>query len=576
MNRLKLFFPYIILIILSFLAIRPFFHPGFFPMHDDLQPSRIFVMYDALQSGQFPVRWVNYLGFGLGYPLFNFYAPLPYYIGAVSKFFIPDTIAAAKIMIVFGILIAPINMYILASKLSDKFNATVVAILYLYAPYHAVQIFVRGSIGELYAYSFLPLLFLALFYLLGNKETKKISILKWYEDEKKAIVLGSISLAAIFISHNILGMITFYLLLFFFIFLLICWFRKVYPARIIFLFTFMISLGIGLSAFFTIPAFLEKSYTRVDELSEGGSDFHQHFVYIDQLWDGPWGYAGSASGREDGMSFKIGKLHVIISMISFFSLLYLFFKKKLQKREAQFYVFIFLTLAISVYCMIEPSVFLWEHLPLFPFIQYPWRFLTFTVMSFSFISIIVLNLLQNHLRKIIGIIFILLIIWYNGKYFQPQVYLNVVEKDYVDKSLLQQKYSLVSYEYMPKDINPTLVNDDTGIKVNPDGNNKIVPITDNPTQKAYNVNAQTPFTATMNIAYFPAWRAKINSSAISSFETNGRVALYLPAGEYVLNVFYQSTPIEKISNTISIFSLFLLVYVSLFQGKSIVWRKKAQ
>lgn len=576
MNRLKFFFPYIILIFLSFLVIRPFFHTGFFPMHDDIQPSRIFVMYDALKSGQFPVRWVSYLGFGLGYPLFNFYAPLPYYIGGMINFFIPDTIVVTKIMIALGILSAPINMYILASKFSGKFSAIIAATLYLYAPYHAVQTFVRGSIGELYAYSFLPILFLALFFLLENKEAKKISILYLHKTEKKAIIIGSVSLAAIFISHNILGMITLYLLLLFFFFLLICLFVKIFRSRVVFLFIFMVSLGIGLSAFFTMPAFLEKNYTKVDDLRTDGSDFHQHFVYIDQLWDSPWGFAGSAEGREDGMSFKIGKLHIVIGMISFLCLLYIFFKKRMQKQETLFYLFILLILVISVYCMIEPSVFLWKRLPLFPFIQYPWRFLTFTVMSLSFISIIFIKMLQKPIHQIIGLVFIFLIIWYNGKYFQPQTYLNVVENDYIDNLLLQEKYSLVSYEYMPKDFNPTLLNNDMGIIVNPEGNNKIVPVTHKPTQKIYSVNAQTPFTATMNIAYFPAWKAKINSETFTPFETNGRVTLDLPAGEYVLNIFYQSTSIEKISNAISIFSLFLVVYVSLFQGKSIVWRKKAQ
>jgi uncharacterized membrane protein len=79
MNLLKRFLPLIIIIVLSFFAIKPLFHPGFFPIHDDTQVARVFEMTKSLQAGMFPVRWVSDLGYGLGYPIFNFYAPLSYY-----------------------------------------------------------------------------------------------------------------------------------------------------------------------------------------------------------------------------------------------------------------------------------------------------------------------------------------------------------------------------------------------------------------------------------------------------------------------------------------------------------------
>ena len=81
MNVLKKFFPFIFLFTVSVLAIYPFFHSGFFPIHDDTQVQRVFEMKTALKDGMFPVRWVPDLGYGYGYPIFNFYAPLPYYIG---------------------------------------------------------------------------------------------------------------------------------------------------------------------------------------------------------------------------------------------------------------------------------------------------------------------------------------------------------------------------------------------------------------------------------------------------------------------------------------------------------------
>src|SRR3989344_8538266 len=70
----------ITVLVLSYFSVRPVFIKGYFPVHDDTQPARVLVMSEQLRKGIFPVRLVDRLGYGYGYPLFNFYAPLPYYL----------------------------------------------------------------------------------------------------------------------------------------------------------------------------------------------------------------------------------------------------------------------------------------------------------------------------------------------------------------------------------------------------------------------------------------------------------------------------------------------------------------
>ncbi|MDP3888514.1 MAG: hypothetical protein Q8Q24_00575, partial [bacterium] len=55
--------------------------PGFFSMHDDMQFMRLFELDKCFADWQIPCRWVPDLGYGYGYPLFNYYPPLPYYTG---------------------------------------------------------------------------------------------------------------------------------------------------------------------------------------------------------------------------------------------------------------------------------------------------------------------------------------------------------------------------------------------------------------------------------------------------------------------------------------------------------------
>ena len=54
--------------------------PGFFSMYDDMQVIRLQQMDKCVKDGQIPCRWAPDLGYGYGYPLYQYYAPLPYYV----------------------------------------------------------------------------------------------------------------------------------------------------------------------------------------------------------------------------------------------------------------------------------------------------------------------------------------------------------------------------------------------------------------------------------------------------------------------------------------------------------------
>src|SRR3989344_9172040 len=71
-----------LILLFSILVSLPLLKPGLYLIHDDQHIARLYLFDQSLKAGQFPVRWVDGLGFGLGYPLFNFYPPFVYYLGA--------------------------------------------------------------------------------------------------------------------------------------------------------------------------------------------------------------------------------------------------------------------------------------------------------------------------------------------------------------------------------------------------------------------------------------------------------------------------------------------------------------
>ena len=555
-----------LLLLFSYKAVRPLFVPGFFPMHDDTQPARVYEMARALASGQFPVRWVPDLGYGFGYPLFNFYGPLPYYIGALFNLFGFDAIAGAKAMIIIGILLSVVTMYIFISSLFGNIAGVVISILYLYAPYHAVNVYVRGAIGELFAYGFLPLVVYGFYKIMQMKE------------RKQAIIIGALGIAGILLSHNIIGMLTLmYIavgLVFLFCFLLV----QKQSLTPFFLCLLLIFLGIGLSSFFVLPAFFEKSYTRVAELTTGGSDFRNHFVYIDQLWDSPWGYAGSAPGKIDGMSFKLGKVHVLLGFLSFPLILFLYKKKKIRKDMLVLFVLLFCVLLSSLFLTLPVSGLIWEKISWFAYVQYPWRHLNFILLGLCVLSSVLFLPLKRNGQLILGGIILFFTLYLNTKYFVPREYISVEEQDYIAARNLQGKISRISDEYLPKEfIVPQEVKEKDISELTDNTSILVKEFKGTPTDKTYTVEVKTNEDIITNTTFFPGWKVFIDGSLGKITNQEGRIRIEnVPAGTHKVRLVLTNTFVRILGNTISFFSLFLLVYVSLFLGKMTIWQKGIQ
>jgi uncharacterized membrane protein len=315
---MKNFLGFCIVLVLSFWIIRPLFVGGYFPMHDDTQIGRVVVMGKALREGQFPVRWVSDLGYGYGYPIFNFYGPLPYYIGGALYAMGLSGLAATKIMMGLGLVLSGLVMYLAVADMIGISAGILAAALYLLAPYHGVQAYVRGAVGEYWALIFLPLIVWG-FWKIIEKRSMIVGIL-----------LGSLGLAAFILSHTILGYVGAACIVFI---SALSFLRKedtdVGSQRKAIV--FLLLVGLGLSAFFWLPAIVEMKYTNVSGQIGSSADFHDHFVCPWQLWDSTWMFGGSAKGCLDGLSFKIGKIHVVTSLVVLFALCMSFMKYPRKK-----------------------------------------------------------------------------------------------------------------------------------------------------------------------------------------------------------------------------------------------------
>ncbi len=444
MTLFKKIIPHILVILLSIFSILPLFQPGFFPMHDNTQVQRVYEMAKSLSVGMFPVRWVSDLGYGLGYPIFNFYAPLAYYFGAKFVILGFDALIATKIMIVFGMLLSGVLMYLLAKEFFGKNGAVISALLYVYFPYHAVNLYVRGAISELFAYAFIPLCFFGAYKLF--KENKYLYVL-----------ILAIGFSGVILSHNLTAMmITPFLITLIIIFAILNYKKKNNLNTLHLIFAF--SLGLLVSAFYWLPALLEMEGTNVISTIGKTADFRNHFICINQLWYSQWGFGGSTASCNDGLSFMLGKLNIIFVLLSIVGLIaVLLLKKKIEKKSIVILLISTIGLFLSIFLTLPYSRFIWEALPPMEYFQYPWRFLNmvgfFTAVLGGAVVPLTSKFIKN--KKIVFaefLILIVLILTINSKFFQPQKILNVKVSDYTSEYSLKWTTSKISDEYLPKGV----------------------------------------------------------------------------------------------------------------------------
>ncbi len=545
-------FSLIVLLLLSFGAIRPLLAKGFFPMHDDTQVGRVIVMGKALRNGQFPVRWVSDLGYGYGYPLFNYYGPLPYYVGGFLYALGLPAVEATKVMFLIGFILSAITMYLLSSTWFGASGGLLSAILYLYAPYHAVQAYVRGAVGELWAFAFLPL---AVWGFLRMSDTAERS---------EALLIGGIGLAGVILSHTILGYVTIaFYVAGLVLYSLILVFKKRLDFSLLTSHFSLLLIGLGLSAFFWLPAISEMRFTNVSGQIGLTADYRDHFVCLSQLWNSPWGFGGSAKGCTDGMSYKLGKLQILTAVAA---VLVWIVKRRSNQKYDRYMVFGMGVSILSIFFMLQASQVLWKFAPNARYIQYPWRLLTYAVLGISMTGGAVVVFIRNRLQRLllVGAVCIM-VVGVNAKWFLGQFIINKPAGSYESQEELRYRVSKISDEYLPPDfVRPQKPSESSyeAVPLSRQYSAETEVDTETYTKIALQSNVDTE--VSLQRVYFPGWEYWVNGKKVLPNIQDSLPRIAVPAGESVLEMHFFNTPVRSLANLISIITLgsLLVVYGS--------------
>ncbi len=540
--------------LLSVPAFLPLLRPGYFPMHDDMQVIRLEQMEKCFLDGQIPCRWSPDLGAGFGQPMFNYYSAFPYYFGVFFRIFGFQFIDIVKLLFLFSLALSGVFMYFLGKQFFGKLGGITAAVFYVYAPYHAVDIYVRGALAESWAITFFPLVFLLVYKLI--KEGKPI------------FLVGSVlSLFLVFTSHNVMTLIfTPVLLLWSFFAMAVTGQKRLKEVLLFFFWSFC------LSAFFILPAFFEKGYVLIDSLKADYFDFRLHFASKKQLlWSRHWGFGGSL-GPDSDMSLQIGWPHWLLACFSALSLAaYTLKKNLLRKSETLLIPVFFLSLfLVSVFFTHRLSLFFWENLPLLSYAQFPWRFLALVIFSSSFLAGFISFWLKDKVKGKLGILLSLFIIFsaifLNYSYFKPQVMYGFATDDWKlsGEELNKQKKSAL-FDYLPKQVK------DAPLQIAPDspwivsGEAEISEFEKRTNFFRMTVSAKGDLPATIRVPVFdfPNWEIYADQKVIphNSENKQGVIEFEIGSGKHTVVGWFRNTPLRDLANAVTLFSFgSLIVY----------------
>ncbi len=536
MNLIKKITWVFLIILVSIPALLPLTRQGFFPTQDFIHVARIYEMDKALKIGQFPVRWVP--DFRYGEPTFDFYAPLPFYLGSLIHNLNFSFLDTTKILFGLSFLLSGLAMYLLSKEFFGKVGGLISATLYIYAPYHSVDIYVRGALSESLALIFFPLIFLTAFRLTKEVNTKNIA-------------LTALSFGGLFLTHNVMTVLFTPFALGWLAFLV--WRER--NLKLIKPFGVSLLLGAGLAATFMLPAFFEKNLVQSDKMITGYFDYRGHFVEIKQFFSTFWGYGASLWGPEDGMSFQVGLVHWAVFGLSLITS-FVFFKNK-----KQLYLILALAAAFlfSLFMQHNKSTPIWTHLSLLAYTQFPWRFLGISIFLVSFIGGVLGTVFKKKL-VILALVLIVATVYFNINFFHPEsYYLDSIDAHYVGPEVL------ANGDKLPKDYLPIWVQDlqrDRIIFPHTVGGEAIISnYQNNSTSAQFQAKVTKDADIEVPLTYFPGWQASANNKPVNleTPDKYGLIRIKLTPGDYNVKLTFLDTPIRSFGNALSIVSLVTII-----------------
>ncbi len=551
--------------LLTLFAFYPLLQPGLPNTADGaLHLYRTVELDQCWQDGVYYPRWAPDLFLGYGYPIFNFYAPLLYYLAEVLHVLGLSFVGAIKAVQVGAFLVYGLGMYVFAREIMGRKPALLAAAAYVYAPYRFKEAFVQGNYPQFLALALLPLVFWAFHKIIALRRPTYI-------------IVGACLYGALILSHNITAMLASPFLALYIIWMILHAYRnRVFGKNLVseaLPSLAALTLALGLTAFFWLPALYEKRWVQLDLLTRGFFEFRQYFLSLGELLAPSPPLDTAASNPY--MPFNLGTAQVFLSLVA---MLALFPRFGLRREEKSHLLFALVSLLLCVFMMLPASTPLWEHVPLLAFTEFPWRLVGLAGLFTALLAGMSLRLSRarvsdraSYIALALGLVLVPMTTFVYLYPRQPFVeYPDPTPADIIEFELETQAWGTTSgSEYLtiwltekPEE-SPLLplyrakqpLSKLDGQHLPPEVQAEM--LSHSVVSESYRFTSPQAFIARFNTFYFPGWRAYLDgkSVAVQISQPHALIEVAIPPGEHILHLRFENTPIRWLANGLSLAAL---------------------
>jgi hypothetical protein len=525
---------FLLIIILSIVPIVSIFLTPLLPHTSDggVHLPRIGAFYKALRDGNIPVRWAGDINYGYGLPLFNFIYHTPYVIASFFVMLGLGLVVSFKLVLLISFIFSGIFMYAFAREFfQDGAKAFMVTILYQFSPFRLVEILVRGSIGEIYVYTFFPLVLFGITKLNKKRTTTDF-------------ILTAVAAGLLILSHNSLSAVFFVLCVLYIFFI-------VPKNRIITPLLTMVT-GMSLSAYYWIPAIMEHKFTYGDLFMK--DLYKTNFpplinFFIPNIFN-------TAALRVSEVAVSFGLVHILAIGCA----LILLFKNKLKHKPTKklFLLCAFATVG-AIFFMQPVSLPFWERITLLRQFQFPWRLLSVICFTSSIFGVSFFSF-QIFRKKQIQILLVFVAVVSTVYFWKPtQGYDRVNESDFWSYPLNTTYFGETDVIWSAGEATSYPLSQIQMIE----GKGTVLNILKKTTLHTFDVTAKTPLRLVDNTTYFPGWRVYDGKNKLpiqfQDMNWRGLITFRLTSGVHHIRVSFEESQLRFVADIIS-----LLAVISLF------------
>ncbi|MGQ0604133.1 MAG: 6-pyruvoyl-tetrahydropterin synthase-related protein, partial [Anaerolineales bacterium] len=297
--------------------------------------------------------------YGYGMPYFTYYASASTHLAALLKAYGFSYVNALKLTQLLALVVGAGGMYgWLRSTRLTRACSSLASIAYSFAPFHLVNLYIRGdSLAELWAMALYPLVLWAV-----QRCCERMSFIRAFG--------LALTVATLICTHNISALnfmpfVAGYLLLNHRA-------RGEYEesgssvVKPVWWIGVTLIWGVSLAAFFWLPALGETAFVQLSDLTRGYFFYSNHFRSADLV-------QSSLLFDYDVNPFSMGLAQTVLAA---FGLAAMVWRAARRREWTPLNTFAGLGFALSTLMITPLSQPLWEAVPLLAYTQFPWRFLS--------------------------------------------------------------------------------------------------------------------------------------------------------------------------------------------------------